>query len=620
MLALCLAEGLSSARDLAALQLASRRLLRVGRQAPVSLRLAEAQAAPASVEDSRRQLARLCASFPGGRAPRRPGGALACPLPPRLLATVCKPQGAVRSHAEQPHVTACGVFEWRPLRPHLAVLAGAERLDAGGTPLEDCDVAALLHALPSLRVLALSGCKKLTAGVTRRLFPLPQPAPRAGSGGASTGAAARPPRRPELLLRTVVMQRCFQLTAQALSDALLAGMAAGGSLAGVALSHLDLRQWPDAPLAAVLAAQSRRSVGEAPWAAAAAALGDGPADQNLLQPSGGSAQSSNSEAVLPAGLACPDEQKREPREQAALPPALAALGAASPARGLRMLALHNCGGVTVGALWALALGCPSLQGLFLGGSSLALQEAGSTAGASPAAAAPAAAGPEAAAVSAPPQAGPLAIELAPGAELPDAFVTSAGGVHSAAAARRAAAAALARLRFACWADPLVLSAAAEFAAVAALLPDLQCLELSFGLPGLVPLLQQLCEEEAEGEGQGGGGGGSRWHALCGALGLHGQRPAVQFWDLCQPDSLRGALAWRRSCRANVGSGSGSGSGLAPPEAAVFLRAAANCSSGAKVTPLHVAAEEGNCGMAEASGRARALTYADWGPASPALAC
>lgn len=492
-------------------------------------------------------------------------------------------------------------FSCNETMPSLALsknsLAGAAQLDASGCPLEDGDIEQLLGRLPGLHVLLLSGCKKLTGAACKRVFGLGGSIPGSGSGSGSDAAeaAAAPQQQQRHRLRTVVMQRCFQLTAEALSDALLAGMqhsgggsgrGGGAALEGVALSHLDLKQWPSEPVLAVLEARSRRSRGEraegsAPKAAAAVTAAAVAAAAAATAPVGGE------------GMERPAVER--PRGWPLPAPGIVA--------GLRALALHNCTGLTLGALQAVATSCPALEALFLGGSSLALQEA---AGAAIAAAGGTGGGAEEGGGVGQQQqplqllpmgaaAGTGSIELAPGPVLPDAFMDCQGSMHSMQGVRRAAAAAIARLRLARLADPLIQSAAAELAAIAAMLPRLRVLEFTFVLPGLVPLLQSLSEEPGA------------WAALAGRHESAASPPPL-VWDLCQPGSVRQALAWRRAVAAGNASG--------PSEVAVLLRAAANCSSGAKVTPLHVAAEEGRCSMAQV----RRDWVWDWVHVAAAMLC
>ncbi len=117
------------------------------------------------------------------------------------------------------------------IHSHPFCPAGTAELDLRGSPLEDGDVAQALRTLPALSVLQLSGCKKLTPSLTADLlFAQPRGNDRAGKGG----------------LRCVTLQRCFQLTAAALSDVLAAAAQPGSRLATAALSHLSLAGWPAA--------------------------------------------------------------------------------------------------------------------------------------------------------------------------------------------------------------------------------------------------------------------------------------------------------------------------------------------------------------------------------------
>jgi hypothetical protein len=115
------------------------------------------------------------------------------------------------------------------LQQLCASFPGTAELDLRGSPLEDGDVAHALRTLPALSVLQLSGCKKLTPTLTADLLFARAP----GTSGAGQGG-----------LRCVTLQRCFQLTAAALSDVLAAAARPGSRLAAAALSHLSLASWP----------------------------------------------------------------------------------------------------------------------------------------------------------------------------------------------------------------------------------------------------------------------------------------------------------------------------------------------------------------------------------------
>lgn len=98
--------------------------------------------------------------------------------------------------------------------------AGVAELDLRGSPLEDGDILSAAR-MPTLAALQLSGCKKLTP--------------------AGCSALLRPGSR----LRSITLQRCFQLTAGALSDALGAAAPPPARLAAAAFSHLCLDGWPE---------------------------------------------------------------------------------------------------------------------------------------------------------------------------------------------------------------------------------------------------------------------------------------------------------------------------------------------------------------------------------------
>lgn len=337
-----------------------------------------------------------------------------------------------------------------------AAWPGTAELDLHGTPLEDHDVATALQALPHLAVLQLSGCKKLTPALT---------------GGSAAACGLRPP------LRTIALQRCFQLTASALSDVLAAAAAPGSKLACAALSHLTLSEWPEPP----------------------PGFADGGDD------------------VAPAG---------------------------PPPGTLRMLALHNCSKLGAAALVGIAAACPRLEVLMLGGCSFAIEQ----------------------------QLDSSCLASSPGDRAP-----GSGLGAPAALFRDRALATLLRdvpmlstsgssLGFASY----IASLAAHLAAMAARLPCLRVLELTFGLPGLAGALQHLADTEP--------------------LLLAGRPEPLQVWDLSTAASVARALTWRRSVAARRAAGA---SPITPGDASAFLSAAVNCSSAARATPLHVAAEEGS---------------------------
>ncbi|EFN57472.1 hypothetical protein CHLNCDRAFT_142986 [Chlorella variabilis] len=109
------------------------------------------------------------------------------------------------------------------LQALCASCPGTAELDLRGSPLEDQDVQAALASLPGLELLQLSGCKKLSAGLP--------------------AALAQAPPHPQL--RSLTLQRCFQLTAAALTDVMAAAARPGSRLSSAALSHLSLAGWPE---------------------------------------------------------------------------------------------------------------------------------------------------------------------------------------------------------------------------------------------------------------------------------------------------------------------------------------------------------------------------------------
>jgi hypothetical protein len=230
-----------------------------------------------------------------------------------------------------------------------------------------------------------------------------------------------------------------------------------------------------------------------------------------------------------------------------------------PPSSLRVVALTNCR-VAPTALLALARAAPTLEYLFLGGSFVRVELPPGDAGAG-------------AGVAAGTAAGAIAIAAAAGADTPgsDAAAPPApprwlanvearlglpqelpsdgwgGGVYNPAS--RAAAAARAR--------------GLALAAAALALPALRVLEATFFEPPALSWLEAALAMHAR---RGGGG-------------------APQVWDFCRPACVRAAA---RELAA-------AGAGARASSLASALRAAVNCSSPSRLTPLHVAAEAGGCG-------------------------
>lgn len=388
----------------------SRRCHAVCRLAPLRLRVHTQPAATTQEEQAtaRHALQALIAAWPGA-----------------LLSQL----SALVSHNYSGYRHAASYMETSSPAP-LSVFAGVAELDLRGSPLEDGDLLSAAR-MPALAVLQLSGCKKLTpAGCSAVLY--------AGSR-----------------LRTITLQRCFQLTAGALSDVLGAAAAPGAHLAAAALSHLSLAEWP--------------------------------------------------------------------------------AHGAPPAGRLRALALHNCAKLGPAALGAIAASCPRLEVLLLGGCSLVVEEPAASPGGS-SAQADGAGGTESSAASADGGSAcgehdgldaTLFAEVARNAVLSSMPVADGGGCGSYAAY-------LARL-------------AAALAAAVVRLPQLEVLELTFGLPGLAPAMQRLLASEV-------GVGGLERAAAMQLLSLHCWRCWALNWRpaFARPPCSRCCwLAGLRLCRSGT---------------------------------------------------------------------
>lgn len=200
-------------------------------------------------------------------------------------------------------------------------------LSLAGLPLEDADLASLLQSFPSLRVLDLAGCQKLSPIAADVLLPSTTAdsakchkaaaaassaaigsAAAAAASAEQTSAAGGTPcqqQRPAAgKLQVVDMQRCYQLEFAALSSVLAASQSS--SLSAALLSHLTLDQWP---------------------------VGGGPCTHTETAADSSAAAD---ECALHHGAAAAPQQ---PAPTAA-PPQLTITSAVYT--GLRVLALHNC--------------------------------------------------------------------------------------------------------------------------------------------------------------------------------------------------------------------------------------------------------------------------------------
>lgn len=147
----------------------------------------------AAVGSTCRRLRRLCT-----QAPLR-----------LVLPNTLPPSASNEQVQRQAHVTLTALCRAYP---------GTVAVDFASLPVDNTSVAVAAWLLPNLAILNLSGCKKLTT--------------------EAVDAIAR-----KRSLRSVDLQRCFQLHSGALSELLQHSMAPGSRLAYAALSHLDLASW-----------------------------------------------------------------------------------------------------------------------------------------------------------------------------------------------------------------------------------------------------------------------------------------------------------------------------------------------------------------------------------------
>lgn len=421
--------------------------------------------------------------------------------------------------------------------------AGAVSANLAGLPLEASHLQHLLPSLPHLTTLDLCGCKKLTPAATAAMV-------RMACGGG--GALRR--------LRQLHLQRCFQLTAACLTHALALAAGPCGELECITMTHLDCKLWPCEALYTSdcsddgdddccsddeddpnnFANPAIRTVTRDAAAPAASPKG-------LTTAAFGRALHHAATAAAAAAAHAP----------AALPAALAS-GCWRPAAVLRVLALTNCSQLRAEGLLALAAACPNLEALMLGGSTLLVVEVAGQVEEPSGGGAPASAAlllherlrmPE---VLSPAQ---LEAHLREGEGLVragsgglGALLQAVPGPPGGAASARARALALTH--------------------AAALLPRLRMLELTFQGPHLQAWLAAAFEQ---------------WPLVLG-------RVAPVLWDLCRPAHLAAAAA----ALADAGGSSGA------PALAAALRCAVNCSSRARATPLHAAAERGSAACAAAA--------------------
>mmetsp|Transcript_9780 Transcript_9780/g.24372 ORF Transcript_9780/g.24372 Transcript_9780/m.24372 type:complete len:946 (-) Transcript_9780:267-3104(-) len=264
-----------------------------------------------------------------------------------------------------------------------------------------------------------------------------------------------------------------------------------------------------------------------------------------------------------------------------LPLARAAPRVGLPATHLRVLALNNCNRITGLGLITLALSCPNLSVLLLGGSTLACTVRRMSAAAHSA-----------------------APDMGQGADAGSEFDMPTAVVR----AQRTAAVRVA----ACWStggrrDPGCPDAAIELVTTALCLPQLRALDLTF-FPASVVACVRACLDPAH---FGGSARSTASKAASSGSTASARQATIQVWDLAQPGGTTGAYEALKAVRAaasrsssdTAASAAGSSSSMRPHSEAgawpdegclaLGLKAAANASSASRSSPLHFAAERGD---------------------------
>jgi hypothetical protein len=218
-------------------------------------------------------------------------------------------------------------------------VAGAAELDVSGLPLEDHQLLRLLPALSKLQKLHLAGCRKITSALAALLgcsisstsSKLSRPSSQRSVAPAAASRAAT------AQLRHLNMQRCYQLNSRLLTALLAAAARPGAKLQLLAMSHMDMSQFPFA----------------APSPAAGNAT---PQPFSQLVAAALAATSARPGMLTTAPVSRPAAALLEP--------------VAHRFSSLRLLALHSCTRLGPAAMAALPLCCPLLEVLLLGGSTL----------------------------------------------------------------------------------------------------------------------------------------------------------------------------------------------------------------------------------------------------------
>mgnify|MGYP001810726077 FL=1 len=220
-------------------------------------------------------------------------------------------------------------------------------------PLEHRHVSKLAQGLPLLQHLDLSSCKKLQPSMTPQLL---------------QGLASRQ-------LQSLNLQRCFQLTDACLTGVLeyaCASHSSSKALQCIALSHLNLAAWPAAADAAAvqIAPQHDSNTNSNNDLEAASSCSSGGGSSQAAATSCDNNRASSS-SYSSSGSTAGEWQAVAAGLLTKLPKQLGvALRGAGAAAALRVVVLNNCSLLPVEGLLSLAVACPSLEYLFLGGSTL----------------------------------------------------------------------------------------------------------------------------------------------------------------------------------------------------------------------------------------------------------
>lgn len=288
-----------------------------------------------------------------------------------------------------------------------------------------------------------------------------------------------------------MLQRCFQIGDNALAELLEAAASTQRQLRCIALSHLQLQHWP-------------------------------------------AAAHSNASAAVPE-----DELASRPDSSMAPGQQITSIQTHTAGSGLQLLALHNCSGITVEGLRVIALACPQLQLLFLGGSTIQVPKQSPTSGSS----------------------GSSYIPM----------------LNSIPRSRAATIAGVLRKAPSCH-HPSAHLIAAQLVELVLQLPQLLLLEVTFLPHGVRSELRALLADSP-----------------C-------DRP-VHILDLCESKSITAAVEYCSRTGVHThssvdGSARELKGGKLKKHLALLLEAAANCSNAARQTPLHVAVDVDDVGAVE----------------------